>query len=49
MAQHEKTFVGIGKRKYRQVKLTVDPTIPPKIQPQRKIAFSKRDKLQVLL
>ena len=42
-------FKGIGKHRYRKVKLTVNPDIPPKIQPQRKIAFAKREKLSKLL
>jgi hypothetical protein len=38
-----KLVKGIGKHKYRKVKLSVDPSVPPRIQPQRKIAFAKRD------
>ena len=42
-------FKGIGKHKYRQVKLLIDPAVKPIIQPQRKIAFAKREKLDKIL
>jgi hypothetical protein len=47
--RHESIFHGVGKHKYRQVSLPVDPKVPLKIQPQRKVPFAKRDKLKKLL
>ena len=49
LKRHPKVFTGIGKHKYRQVRLPVDPLVPLKIQPRRKIPFAKRDKLKKLL
>ena len=39
-------FQGIGKRKYRQVKLAVDESVQPFVQPQCKIPFAKRPQLE---
>ena len=47
--RHKSIFHGVGKHKYRQVRLPVDPEVPLKIQPQRKVPFAKRDKLKKLL
>ena len=49
LKNHHKLFSGIGKHKYQQVKLPVDPLVTLKIQPQRKIPFPKRSKLKTLL
>jgi hypothetical protein len=49
VGRHEAIFHGVGKHKYRQVSLPVDPKVPLKIQPQRKVPFAKRDKLKKLL
>ena len=46
---YPKVFEGIGKHKFRQVELLIDPTVKPVIQPQRKIAFAKREKLDKIL
>ena len=42
-------FTGIGKHKYRQVKLIVDETVKPVVQAVRRIPFAKRDKLEKVL
>ena len=47
--KHDAVFKGIGKHKYRQVHLLIDPDIKPIIQPQRKIPFAKREKLDTIL
>ena len=39
-------FQGIGKNKYRQVKLAVDESVQPFVQPQCKILFAKRPQLE---
>ena len=39
-------FQGIGKHKYRQVKLAVDESVQSFFQPQRKIPFAKRPQLE---
>ena len=49
VASHSKVFEGMGKHKYRQVTLPVNPDIPLQIQPQRKIPFAKHHKLKRLL
>ena len=46
---HPRIYNGIGKHKYRQVTLPVDPEVPLRIQPQRKVPFAKREKLKKLL
>ena len=42
-------FQGIGKHKYRQVKLAVDESVQSFFQPQRKIPFAKRPQLEKIL
>ena len=42
-------FHGIGKHNYRQVKLAVDESVQPFVQPQRKIPFAKRPQLEKIL
>ena len=46
---HPNVYKGIGKHKHRQVTLPVDPEVPLRIQPQRKVPFAKREKLKKLL
>ena len=45
----QSVFQGIGKHRYRQVQLIIDQDVKPIIQPQRKIPFAKRDKLDTIL
>ena len=45
IGKYPKVFQGIGCHKYRQIKLNIDPTVTPKIQPQRKIPVAKRGPL----
>ena len=48
--QHfNEVFTGIGRHKYRQITLHIDQEVPPVVQPQRRIPFAHRDKLDVLL
>ena len=42
-------FRGIGKHKYRTITLNIDQEIKPVIQPQRRIPFAKREKLNKVL
>ena len=42
-------FQGIGKHKYRKITLNVDESVPPVIQPVRRIPFAKREKLDAVL
>ena len=42
-------FKGIGKHKYRKIKLNIDKDVKPIIQPQRRIPFAKREKLEEVL
>ena len=42
-------FEGIGKHRYRQIKLHIDETVNPVIQPQRRIPFTRREQLEELL
>ena len=42
-------FQGTGKHKYRKITLHIDESMPPIIQPQRKIPFPKHDKLDTRL
>ena len=42
-------FEGIGKHRYRVVKLSKDKSVPPKIQPQRGIPFAKREQFEAIL
>ena len=39
-------FSGIGKHKYRQVKLIVDESVKPVVQAMRRIPFAKMEKLE---
>ena len=47
--KHPNVFKGIGRHKYRQVKLNIDKAIHPKIQPQRRIPFAKRQQFDNIL
>ena len=47
--QYPAVFEGIGKHRYRVVKLSVDKSVPPKIQPQRRIPFAKREQFETIL
>eukprot|EP00795_Rhopilema_esculentum_P008818 gene8818-15293_t len=47
--QYPGVFEGIGKHRYRVVKLSVDKSVPPKIQPQRRIPFAKREQFEAIL
>ena len=47
--QYPGVFEGIGKHRYRVVKLSVDKSVPPKIQPQRQITFAKREQFEAIL
>ena len=38
-----------GCHKYRQIKLDIDETVPPRVQAPRKIPFAKREKLEEVL
>ena len=42
-------FTGIGKHRYRQVKLSVDDSVKPVVQAVRRIPFAKRGKLEKVL
>ena len=42
-------FKGINKHKYCQIQLIIDDNVKPIIQPQRKIRFAKREKLNKIL
>ena len=46
---HRNVFQGIGKHKYRKVKLAVDESVQPFVQPQCKIPFAKRPQLEKIL
>ena len=46
MSDYKETFEGVGKLKDYQVKLYVDPNIPPVAQPVRRTPFSLRDKVK---
>ena len=39
-------FEGIGKNLYRQIKLHIDETVNPVIQPQRRIPFARKEQLE---
>lgn len=47
--KHQNVFLGIGKHKYRQVELIIDKTVKPKIQPQRRIPFPKREQFEEII
>ena len=49
LKKHGKVFKGIGKHKFRQVQLNIDKEVPPKIQPQRRIPFPKREQFEKIL
>ena len=42
-------FKGIGKHKFRKITLIIDKNVKPIIQPQRRIPFAKREKLDEVL
>ena len=42
-------FQGIDKHKYRQVKLAVDESVQPFVQPQYKMPYAKRPQLEKIL
>ena len=42
-------FKGIGKHRFREVKLIADEDVKPMIQPMRRIPFARRDKLEEIL
>ena len=46
MCDYKEIFEGVGKLKDYQVKLYVDPNIPPVAQPVRRTPFSLRDKVK---
>ena len=46
MSDYKEIFEGVGKLKDYQVKLYVDPNIPPVAQPVRRTPFSLRDKVK---
>ena len=46
---HSTVFQGIGKHKFRQVKLIIDEEVKPIIQPQRKVPFAKRPQLDTII
>ena len=47
--RHSSVFKGIGKHRYRQVKLTIDKTVKHKFQPQRRVPFPKREQFDKIL
>ena len=47
--KHLDIFKGIGKHKYRQVELSIDDSVKPKAQPQRRIPFPKHEQLDKIL
>ena len=47
--RHSTVFKGIGKHRYRQVELSIDKTVKPKIQPQRRVPFPKREQFDKIL
>ena len=49
IAQHPNVFEGIGKHKYRVVELSVDKSVTPRIQPQRRIPFARRQQFEEIL
>ena len=46
MSDYKEIFEGVGKLKDYQVKLYVDPIIPPVAQPVRRTPFGLRDKVK---
>ena len=49
IAQHPNVSKGIGKHKYRVVELSVDKSVTPRIQPQRRIPFARRHQFEEIL
>ena len=49
LSKHAKVFSGLGKLKGEQVKLNIDQHQPPKTQPQRRIPYHIREKVQAAL
>ena len=46
ISKHSKVFSGLGKLKDEQIKLNIHQTQPPKAQPQRRIPYHERDKVE---
>ena len=42
--RYRNVFKGIGKHKFRKITLNVDESVPPVVQPVRRIPFAKREK-----
>ena len=42
-------FRGLGKLKGHQIKLNIDPNVPPDSQPQRRIPFHMRKKVKLAI
>ena len=49
VSHYHDVFEGIGKHKYRQVRLHINKDVPPVVQAQRRIPFAHREKLETLL
>ena len=47
--RHSTVFKGISKHRYRQVELSIDKTVKPKVQPQRRAPFPKREQFDKIL
>ena len=43
---HKEVFTGLGKCKDKQIELVIDESIKPVLQPQRRIPYHSRDKLE---
>ena len=46
MSDYKEIFEGVGKLKDYQVKLHMNPDVPPMVQPVRRTPFSLRDKVK---
>lgn len=44
--KHKGVFIGLGKCKDKQIELVIDELIEPVLQPQRRIPYHSRDKLE---
>ena len=49
LGKHKDVFKGVGSHKYQQVKLLIDESVDPIVQPQQKILFAKRSQLDTIL
>ena len=49
LQRYPSVFNGLGKLKDHQVKLNIDTNVPPVFQPQRRIPFHMRQKVQVAI